>query len=188
MARFTSSLSGKSYEIYLLLLVLTYAVLLSLEPVEGTRGYTVIAVLYVGVLSLLIIDVAYRVVFNRPERWRSEEGGWLMFDIVAMGAAFIPGLEALRVLRLLRALSLIRGTRLALNRLLKSIGAAWYEILVATALLCVNGFLANEAFSDVLPERFGSLGFAILASTGVALGDDFWSVYSVLFSQQPVIA
>lgn len=169
------------YELFTLGLVTSYGALLFFAPAEDVSWYKVYHWVYNIVLALLILDVLLRLSFDRPDSWRSEKGIWLCVDVVTTVIAFVPGYEAFRAARLLRIFTLWEEGRKTVNRLVVALAAASHELALMGVLIAVNALIGKEAFASTIPERFGSPGDALLASIGLALFDDFWSVYSVAF-------
>ncbi len=115
-------------------------------------------------LELVLRFIAYGL---RPGRFLREP--WNVFDLVVIGAAFIPGISgqstALRLIRLLRVARLIRlmpDVGVLVDGLRRAAGPA-ASLVALTALLCfLYAVVGNVLFGTVAPEYFGDLGEGLL--------------------------
>lgn len=115
-------------------------------------------------VELVIRFVAYGL---RPGRFLREP--WNVFDLLVVGAAFIPGISgqstALRLVRLLRVARLIRlmpDVSVLIDGLRRAAGPA-ASLMALTALLCfMYAVVGNVLFGTVAPQYFGDLGEGLL--------------------------
>jgi voltage-gated sodium channel len=95
--------------------------------------------------------------------------GWNVFDLVIIGAVFIPGVreqaQLLRLLRLARIVRLVRflpDARILLLTVVKSIPSLFSMVVLTILLLFVYGMVGWSLFGEALPESWGTIGRAML--------------------------
>jgi voltage-gated sodium channel len=95
--------------------------------------------------------------------------GWNVFDFVVTLAVFVPGLHgdttALRIIRIARVLRLVRfspGLRTIVSALLRSLPGVGGFLALALVTLYVYGMAGWLIFSEHYPERYGTIGSAVL--------------------------
>lgn len=95
--------------------------------------------------------------------------GWNVFDLVIIGAVFIPGVreqaQLLRLLRLARIVRLVRylpDARVLLLTVVKSIPSLFSMVVLTILLLFVYGMVGWSLFGAALPESWGTIGRSML--------------------------
>lgn len=95
--------------------------------------------------------------------------GWNVFDLVIIGAVFIPGVreqaQLLRLLRLARIVRLVRylpDARILLLTVVKSIPSLFSMVVLTILLLFVYGMIGWSLFGAALPETWGTIGRSML--------------------------
>ena len=95
--------------------------------------------------------------------------GWNIFDLVIIGAVFIPGVreqaQLLRLLRLARIVRLVRylpDARILLLTVVKSIPSLFSMVVLTILLLFVYGMVGWSLFGAALPESWGTIGRSML--------------------------
>ncbi len=95
--------------------------------------------------------------------------GWNIFDLVIIGAVFIPGVreqaQLLRLLRLARIVRLVRylpDARILLLTVVKSIPSLFSMVVLTILLLFVYGMIGWSLFGADLPESWGTIGRSML--------------------------
>ncbi len=95
--------------------------------------------------------------------------GWNVFDLVIIGAVFIPGVreqaQLLRLLRLARIVRLVRflpDARILLLTVVKSIPSLFSMVVLTILLLFVYGMVGWSLFGAALPESWGTIGRSML--------------------------
>jgi Ion transport protein len=166
-------------------LLVVYAVMLAIESSVSVATAYWLKWLEAKIVLVLCIDILWRLYSNPRKELRSF---WWWLDVITTVLAFVPGYEALRALRLIQLLSRKESTRLTLEELIRAIRTAGDELLIAGVLIAVNALIGHRAFAEVLPERFAEVPDALLASTFLALIDDLWTVYSVAFEANALVA
>lgn len=95
--------------------------------------------------------------------------GWHIFDIVVIGAVFIPGvasnaqlLRLVRLLRVVRVVSVLPDLRVIISGLWRSVLPIASLLLLIIFVLYVFGILGWMMFGDVLPDQWGDIGTAMI--------------------------
>lgn len=95
--------------------------------------------------------------------------GWNVFDLVVIGAVFIPGVreqaQLLRLLRLARIVRLVRylpDARILVLTVVKSIPSLFSMVVLTVLLLFVYGMVGWAIFGVALPETWGTIGRSML--------------------------
>jgi voltage-gated sodium channel len=123
------------------------------ESVARRHG-DLLDVLNEACLAVFVVELGIRFLAARASPRRYFSSGWNVFDFVVVGAAFLPGLGAnSTLLRLVRLLRVVRVVRLLPD----------LRVLVAAVLLLfVYGMVGWLLFDTEDPERFGTIGDAML--------------------------
>jgi voltage-gated sodium channel len=116
------------------------------------------------VLEILLRFASYG---RRPQDFF--RNGWNVFDLVVVGAAFVPGLSKnstlLRLVRLARVVRVIRllpDVRILLVAMARSIPPMLSLAVLAVLVLYVYAMVGWMLFGDEDPERWGDIGQAML--------------------------
>jgi len=141
-------------------------------------------------LGIFIVEILIRITAygSRPQRYFTD--GWNVFDFIVVFAVFIPGvrenatlLRLVRLLRIVRVISVLPDLRIlvsGMGRALRPIGSMAAMTLL---LLFVYGMVGVQLFGDELPERWGTIGTAMLTLFTV-LTLEGWN--EILFDAQAV--
>jgi len=145
--------------------------------VLGLETYPTVVANYEDVLVLLnelcfavfVVELVLRMASygrNIRDFFRS---GWNVFDLVVIGAVFIPGVreqaQLLRLLRLARIVRLVRylpDARILLLTVIKSIPSLFSMVVLTVLLLFVYGMIGWSLFGAALPETWGTIGRSML--------------------------
>jgi voltage-gated sodium channel len=120
-------------------------------------------------LGLFTIELAIRIAAfgSRPQRFF--QNGWNVFDFLVVGLAYLPWiresvtlLRLARLLRIARLISIVPGLRVVLVGVGRSLAPIGSLALLTFFLLYMYGMLGWWLFSDHDPERFGTIGDALL--------------------------
>lgn len=116
------------------------------------------------VLELLLRFASYG---SRPQDFF--RSGWNVFDLVVVGAAFVPGLSKnstlLRLARLARVVRVVRllpDVRVLMLAMARSIPPMLSLAVLAGLVLYVYAMVGWMLFGDEDPERWGDIGQALL--------------------------
>jgi voltage-gated sodium channel len=97
------------------------------------------------------------------------KNGWNVFDFVVIGAVFLPGvrenvavLRLVRLLRVVRLAALLPDLRIFVVAIVRSIPAVATLAVMTVLLLFVYGMIGWVLFEEELPDRWGTIGRAML--------------------------
>jgi voltage-gated sodium channel len=145
--------------------------------VLGLETYPTIMADYADVLILLnelcfavfVVELVLRLASYGRDIRSFFRSGWNVFDLVVIGAVFIPGVreqaQLLRLLRLARIVRLVRflpDARILLLTVIKSIPSLFSMVVLTVLLLFVYGMIGWSLFGAALPETWGTIGRAML--------------------------
>jgi voltage-gated sodium channel len=114
--------------------------------------------------------------------------GWNVFDVVATLAAFVPGLGALRTLRLLRLVARVPMFKSTVEDLLHACQKAAGLLLLTLLLLAVGALTGTLAFQTTMPEHFGNLGVALITVFGMMLADEVRATLTTMAQHNVALA
>jgi voltage-gated sodium channel len=110
---------------------------------------------------LLAVFVAEILVKLYAFGWRFFRSAWNVFDFVVVGIALVPAsgpFTVLRVLRVLRLVSMVPRFRFVVESLLRAIPGILSIAGLLTILFYVAAVMATGLFGARFPEWFGSIG------------------------------
>ncbi len=149
-------------------------------------------------IAVFIVEISLRFLARRstPEFLRD---GWNLFDLVIIGAAFIPAsngigpvLRILRVFRVLRLVKTIPELRLIVNVLARSVVSMKYVALLAAILFYVYAVIGVKLFGadgHPLTPHFATVHEACFTLFRILTGDDWTRMrYDLARSGRPVAA
>ena len=120
-------------------------------------------------LAIFVVELCIRFASYWPRPREFLRDGWNIFDVVVIGAAFVPGIREnstlLRILRLLRIVRIVRvlpDLRVLLLGVWRSVLPLFSIGAVTLMLLFVYGMAGWVFFGDDLPEQWGNIGRAML--------------------------
>lgn len=147
------------------------AVVLGLETypaVVGTWG-DLLALLNAACFAVFVVELVLRFASYGRRPGDFFRSGWNVFDLVIIGAVFIPGVreqaQLLRLLRLARIVRLVRylpDARILLLTVVKSIPSLFSMVVLTILLLFVYGMVGWSLFGAALPESWGTIGRSML--------------------------
>jgi voltage-gated sodium channel len=120
-------------------------------------------------LGIFVVEIFIRIAAfgRRPQDFF--KNGWNVFDFVVIGAAFLPGvrenvtiLRLVRLLRVVRLASVLPDLRIFITAIVRSIPAVVSLAVMTLLLLFTYGMVGWVLFHDELPERWGTIGRAML--------------------------
>jgi voltage-gated sodium channel len=153
------------------------AVIVANAVVLGLETYPGVMDSYGGLLVLanelcfavFVVELVLRIASygRRPQDFL--RNGWNVFDLVVIGAVFVPGVreqaQLLRLLRLARIVRLVRflpDARMLVLTVVKSIPAVGSMVVLTLLLLFVYGMVGWSLFGTALPDSWGTIGRAML--------------------------
>lgn len=152
-------------------LIVLNAVTIGLETYEGVerRWGAELYLLDRVLLAAFTAELALRVVAAGGDPRRFLRSGWNVFDLVAVGASYLPGLgansSALRLVRLLRVTRLLRlmpDIRVLVDGLRRALPPAASLLALTALLLYLYGVVGWSLFGREDPARWGDVGESML--------------------------
>jgi len=163
-------------------LIVINALMLGVEAQAGAQSELAQVLVRIDkiFLAAFVFELAVKWTALGTRRFFSD--GWNVFDVLIVGASFLPmlpGMAALRALRVLRVLRLIRVVP-TMRRVVEALFAALPGIGAALAILAVffyiGAVMATKLFANAVPELFGDLGRSTLTLFQLTLFDDWGNV------------
>lgn len=148
--------------------ILFNAVILGLETDRALMARHGSTLLFLDKLCLVIfcVEIISRLLAYRFAFWKS---GWNIFDFFVVAIALVPGagpwavLRSLRVLRVMRLLTVVPALRRVVAAFLHSIPGLSGVMLLMAVFLYTSAVLATNLFGDKFPEWFGSMGGSLFS-------------------------
>jgi voltage-gated sodium channel len=172
LSRFCERVSGSNaFQNAIVGVILLNAVVLGLQTypnVDADYGHT-LHVLNDVFLGVFVVELLMRIAAfgKRPQDFF--KSGWNVFDFIVVFAAFLPGvrenatiLRLVRLLRVVRLASVLPDLRIFLTAIVRSLPAVASLAVMTAMLLFVYGMVGWVLFHDELPERWGTIGRAML--------------------------
>lgn len=147
------------------------AVILGLEtyPAAMDRFGDTLILLNTLCFGVFVVELVLRMASYGRHIGAFFRSGWNVFDLVVIGAVFIPGVreqaQLLRLLRLARIVRLVRylpDARVLLVTVIKSIPSLFSMVVLTLLLLFIYGMVGWSLFGAALPETWGTIGRAML--------------------------
>ena len=120
-------------------------------------------------LTFFVIEILLRIAAYLPRPWRFFLDGWNVFDFLAVGLAFAPGLREnatvlrlARLARIVRVVHLLPDVRILITAVIRSLPPLASMAILTTLILFVYGMVGWQLFGDELPENWGTIGEAML--------------------------
>jgi voltage-gated sodium channel len=117
-------------------------------------------------LVVFCLEIGARLLAYRWAFWRS---GWNIFDFAVVAVALVPGagpwavLRSLRVLRVMRLLTVIPSLRKVVAAFLHAIPGLGGVLLLMSVFLYTSAVLAVNLFGTQFPQWFGTLGGSLFS-------------------------
>ena len=151
--------------------IVANAVVLGMQTYEGlTREHgALLDRLNEVFLGIFVVELVLRIASygRRPQHFFRDP--WNVFDVVVVGAAFVPGLREnttlLRLARLLRVVRVVRllpELRILTLAIARSLPPLFSMSVLTTLILFVYGMVGWVLFDEHDPERWGDIGQAML--------------------------
>lgn len=147
------------------------AVVLGLEtyPTVAASWGDALATLNAAFFTVFVVELVLRFASYGRRPGDFFRSGWNIFDLVIIGAVFIPGIreqaQLVRLLRLARIVRLVRylpDARILLLTVVKSIPSLFSMVVLTILLLFVYGMIGWSVFGAALPETWGTIGRSML--------------------------
>nr|WP_281381702.1 ion transporter [Conexibacter arvalis] len=151
--------------------ILFNAVVLGLETYSTLydEHRTLLRALDRACLAIFVVELAIRFVAVGASPRRFFRSGWNTFDVIVVGAVFVPGLSGnatiLRLLRLARIARIVRllpDLRVLTLAIGRSLPAAASLVVMGVLVLFVYGMVGWSMFGAEHPDDYGDIGSAML--------------------------
>lgn len=161
----------RRFEAFTMGVILLNAIVLGLETYGGieARWGRTLGILNDVFLGYFVVEISIRIAGNGLRPWNYFRNGWNVFDFLIISAAFLPGvrenatiLRVIRLLRVFRLVSLLPELRVLIVALGRSLAPLASMALLTVLLIYVYGMLGWVFFAEDDPERWGSVGKAML--------------------------
>jgi len=120
-------------------------------------------------LALLVVELTLRFGAHLTAPRTFLRDPWNLFDLAIVCAPLLPGVrESITLLRLVRLARIVRAVRLfpslrvVIGGVLRSLPGLAGFLLVATLTIYLYAMVGWMAFGDVYPEKYGTVGRAML--------------------------
>lgn len=153
---------------FIVAVILVNAVILGLETNRGAMAAAGPWLVAADKLCLAVfcVEIGARLLAYRLAFWRS---GWNIFDFAVVSVALVPGagpwavLRSLRVLRVMRLLTVVPSLRKVVAAFLHAIPGLGGVLLLMSVFLYTSAVLAVNLFGEKFPQWFGSLGGSLFS-------------------------
>ena len=153
---------------FIVAVILVNAVILGFETSRGAMAAagTLLVVADKLCLAVFCVEIGARLLAYRWAFWRS---GWNIFDFAVVAVALVPGagpwavLRSLRVLRVMRLLTVVPSLRKVVAAFLHAIPGLGGVLLLMSVFLYTSAVLAVNLFGEKFPQWFGSLGGSLFS-------------------------
>jgi voltage-gated sodium channel len=151
--------------------ILANALVLGLQTYPGLdREYgDALDLLNAIFLTFFVVEILLRIASYLPRPWRFFLDGWNVFDFVAVGLAFAPGLREnstvlrlARLARIVRVVHLLPDVRILITAVVRSLPPLGSMAILTTLILFIYGMVGWQLFGDEEPGDWGTIGEAML--------------------------
>jgi voltage-gated sodium channel len=155
-------------EHFIVAVIIVNAIVLGLETSKeamATHGPLLIAI-DKACLVVFCLEIGARLLAYRLAFWRS---GWNIFDFAVVAVALVPGagpwavVRSLRVLRVMRLLTVIPSLRKVVAAFINAIPGLGGVLLLMSVFLYTSAVLAVNLFGGTFPQWFGTLGGSLFS-------------------------
>jgi len=159
------------FQNFILGVILVTAVIVGLETSETLveRYGGLFELVDLVVQTVFVGEIVIRLLAHWPGIGRFFRDGWNVFDLAVVAASLLPQAGAFamvarlaRLMRVTRLISVFPELRLIVSTMLRSIPSMGHILMMLGLLLYVYGILGFYLFREQDPERWGTLGAALL--------------------------
>ena len=162
---------GSAFNIFIFGVILANAAVLGLEtyPAVVREAGGLLSTLNDVFLAIFVVELAIRLISfgSRPQDFF--RSGWNIFDFLVVVASLAPGLREnalllrlARLARILRVVRLLPDLRVLTIAIGRSIPGVMSLVVLAVLVLFIYGMVGWTIFADHAPERYGTIGEAML--------------------------
>jgi len=159
------------FQHFILGVILVTAVIVGLETSETLVEHYggLFELMDLVVQTIFVLEIVIRLIAHWPRLGRFFVDGWNLFDLAVVAASLLPQAGAFamvarlaRLLRVTRLISVFPELRLIVSTMLRSIPSMGHILMMLGLLLYVYSILGLYLFREHDPERWGTLGAALL--------------------------
>ena len=171
-----------AFTYFITAVIVANAAVLGLETYDevDSKAGGLLEVLNDVFLGIFVVELVLRFASYATRPGDFFKSGWNLFDLVVVGAAFVPGLSKnstlLRLARLARVVRVVRllpDVRILLLAMGRSIPPLISLAVLATLVLYVYAMVGWMMFGDEDPEAWGDIGQAMLSMFVLLTLEDF---------------
>ena len=149
-------------------------------------------------IAVLVLEALLKMIALSPKIDRYFRNGWNAFDFLAIGfliigiaadlslASYGLFLLSVRLLRLLRGLSIVQDLQLILSTLFRSIPSLGHIVVLMGIVLYSFALVGYRTFGEHGPENWGSLGVSILSLFRIVTLDDWAKIMQTAVELEPL--
>lgn len=142
---------------------------------------------------IFVAEIAIRLLAYWPRVNRFFLDGWNVFDFIVVAASLLPQAGAFamvarlaRLMRVTRLVSIFPELRLIVTTMLRSIPSMGHVLMMLSLLLYVYGVLGFHLFRDQDPDRWGTLGAALLTLAQMLTLEGWVEVQAAVLDDYPL--
>jgi voltage-gated sodium channel len=131
-------------------------------------------------LAFFVVEISVRIAAYGRRPWRFFMDGWNVFDFLAVALAFGPGLREnstvlrlARLARIVRVVHLLPDVRILITAVVRSLPPLASMAILTSVILFVYGMVGWQLFGDEIPNRWGTIGEAMLTLFVMLTLEDF---------------
>ncbi len=174
-------------------LILLSAVIVGLETYPEVTGAVPGLFMWLDVFLVVAfgLEICIKMAFRWPKPWEYFKDAWHIFDVAIFVLTLLPYLvtvdggsvgsalalrsirliRSFRALRVMRLASELKGVRVVIEALLRSIPQLTVVAILLGCIVYTYSVIGFNLFHVIDPEHFGTLGLSLLAMSQCAVGD-----------------
>jgi voltage-gated sodium channel len=185
---------GYGFQSFILGVILVTAVIVGLETSDTLveRYGELFELADLVVQTIFVAEIVIRLAAHWPRLGSFFRDGWNVFDLAVVAASLLPQAGAFamvarlaRLLRVTRLVSAFPELRLIVSTMLRSIPSMGHILMMLGLLLYVYGVLGFYLFREHDPERWGSLGAALLTLSQMLTLEGWVEVQAAVLGELP---
>ncbi len=185
---------GYGFQNFILGVILVTAVIVGLETSDTLveRYGELFELADLVVQTIFVAEIVIRLAAHWPRLGSFFRDGWNVFDLAVVAASLLPQAGAFamvarlaRLLRVTRLVSAFPELRLIVSTMLRSIPSMGHILMMLGLLLYVYGVLGFYLFREHDPERWGTLGAALLTLSQMLTLEGWVEVQAAVLGELP---
>jgi voltage-gated sodium channel len=182
------------FQLFITAVIVANAILLGVEtskPIMADHGFWLKKINWI-LQGIFVLELLIRLTAHAPRFGSFFKNGWNVFDFVIVTVSLLPinGEFAnigrlLRLMRILRLVSVAPQLRLIISTMLTSIPSMGHVVLLLGMLLYIYGIAGYYLFSDVDPLHWGTLGKSVLSMFQIVTLEGWADMQATLLPERP---